>query len=1130
MPARRFLALAATPLLVLTLSAGPAALSAGPAALSEAPTVTEPSRTDALARSWTVTLITGDEVVVASGPTGLRVADIRPAPGRAHIRFFTEQQGQRLRVVPADAVRLLANGTLDARLFDVGQLARLEADRRGGALPLIIQYDSAASQRSAVADLPPGVRRTKRLDAINATAVTVGERSADDLWTHLRTAGSGPVDKVWLDGERRLLLDLSVPMVHAPEAWAAGYTGEGTTVAVLDSGLDATHPDLQDAVIESRNFTSEPSTDDNAGHGTHVASIVTGSGSASTGRYSGVAPDTRLLIGKVCEGFGSCPDSAIVAGMQWAAESGADVINLSLGGPDTPELDPLEQAVERLSADFGVVFVIAAGNSGEDGAGTVASPASADAAVAVGSVTKSGELSLSSSQGPRVGDFALKPDVVAPGVGIVAARARNGWMGGPVDDFYASMSGTSMASPHVAGAAAILVQRHPDWTPNQIKAALMGAADPQPGVGAFQQGSGLLDVAEATSLEVTTTPASVSFGIQRWPHDDDRPITRTVTYRNGSGQPVALDLSLRTAGPDGQPAPSGMFALDRSTVTVPAGGQAEVAITADTSVAAPDGHFTGWLVASDGAAEVTTAFGVDRSIEAYDVTFDLRGRDGLATGDYQLVLGKYGDESWTREPYDADGELTVRLPAGRYLAAARIAGPGANPTSTLLTMPDLRADADKRVVFDAASARPVSVTMPDASAALVDGVAAASAVISTGGEFGPIRQNWAVVADESWDGVFIGQVGEPVARDQFQATVSGVWARPNQDGSFDGSPYVYNWASFAYGSMPNGLVARPRGHDFAHVRATYAVQGGNDETFGLVGALGRSRDRLAFVPFAPNLEVPVPGSRTEYYSTRDIEWTTTFQQNTRVEGGGWMTDADQTSSWRAFRPGERAAVRWNGSVIGPSFAAPSFGDQPWVSRKGNELSAGIMMFADGNLDHVGSSRWDTGRTVLLRDGEIVAESEDPGFLFAELSAEEAEYRLEAIATRSLSDLSTRIEATWTFRSAATEATTALPVAALRFQPRLSDDGSAPAGGSFPLPVVVQRQAGVPAVPVHELSVEVSYDGGATWSRAHIKGDGDSWTALVKHPSQPGTVSLRAAATDRSGNTVTETIIDAYRID
>ncbi|MFD1326283.1 S8 family serine peptidase, partial [Micromonospora sonneratiae] len=169
---------------------------------------------------------------------------------------------------------------------------------------------------------------------------------------------------------------------------------------------------------------------------------------------------------------------------------------------DTPEIDPLEQAVNTLTAQTGTLFVIAAGNDG--GEGTVGSPGSADAALTVGAVDRDDELAEFSSRGPRVGDEAIKPDVTAPGVDIVAARASGTEMGEPVGDSYVTSSGTSMATPHVAGAVALLAQQHPTWKADQLKATLVGSAKPNPGLTAFEQGAGRVDVARAITQTVTT--------------------------------------------------------------------------------------------------------------------------------------------------------------------------------------------------------------------------------------------------------------------------------------------------------------------------------------------------------------------------------------------------------------------------------------------------------------------------------------------------------------------------------------------------------------------------------------------------------------------------------------------------
>ena len=162
---------------------------------------------------------------------------------------------------------------------------------------------------------------------------------------------------------------------------------------------------------------------------------------------------------------------------------------------DTPEVDLLEEAVNRLTAQTGTLFVIAAGNEGP-GESTVGSPGSADAALTVGAVDKQDKLADFSSRGPRVGDGAVKPDVTAPGVDIVAAKAKKSVIGDPVGEQYLRLSGTSMATPHTAGAAALLAQQHPSWKAGELKGALMGSAKPAADQTAFEQGTGRIDVAQ----------------------------------------------------------------------------------------------------------------------------------------------------------------------------------------------------------------------------------------------------------------------------------------------------------------------------------------------------------------------------------------------------------------------------------------------------------------------------------------------------------------------------------------------------------------------------------------------------------------------------------------------------------
>ncbi|GAA3023785.1 hypothetical protein GCM10017559_56480 [Streptosporangium longisporum] len=521
------------------------------------PAPTSPALSAAPAQApVSVTLITGDRVTVTASGAVL----IDRGEGRDGISFVTDEHDGRLRVVPGDAFAPLREGRVDPRLFDVGTLAAFGYDDRRDDLPLVVT-GRGSTARSALrsAMTASGTTVTRDLPAVDGVAVRVPEKGRTRFWndiaggTRARSGGAAGTAKVWLDGLLKPSLDTSVVQIGAPAAWQSGYTGAGVKVAVLDTGVDATHPDLAGRIGARADFTAEPRAGDPDGHGTHIASTIAGSGAASGGRHRGVAPGAEILDGRVCEDH-ACQTSAVLAGMQWAAEQGAKVVNLSLGGGDTPEADPLEQAVETLTERHDMLFVVSAGNFGAER--SVESPASADDALAVGAVDDSEALADFSARGPRAGDSGLKPEITAPGVGITAARSKDRATGsGP----YTGMSGTSMSTPHVVGAAAILAGRHPGWTARTLKAALMGSAQPNPALGVFEQGAGRADVARATAQTVIAEPGGVGFGLRQWPYDDT-PVTRKVTYRNADTSPVTLQLSVEdqpgTAPFTGSPGPS----------------------------------------------------------------------------------------------------------------------------------------------------------------------------------------------------------------------------------------------------------------------------------------------------------------------------------------------------------------------------------------------------------------------------------------------------------------------------------------------------------------------------------------------------------------------------------------------
>ncbi|MFE8953499.1 S8 family serine peptidase [Streptomyces althioticus] len=571
-----------------------------------------------------VTLITGDKVDVGVEDGTWAVRDIESAtrPDGPPVAFHTITRQGKVYVVPDDALGLVGKGLLDWGLFDLSQLVTLAAAGRGNAVPVLVTYTDPA--KADATRKVAGASGGRALPSINGRSMNIADSGR--WWqgvrgktagtsTVARSAGSlADVKKVWLNGLAHVDLEKSVPQISAPVAWERGYDGTGVTVAVLDTGVDAAHPDLSASIVGKADFTGSPTgTKDGHGHGTHVASTVLGSGAASKGLRKGVAPGSKLLVGKVCDDAGQCPDDAIIAAMDWAAHSGAKVVNLSLGGEPTDGTDPMSQALNELSRSTGTLFVVAAGNSGLIPQ-KVVTPGSADDALTVAAVDGNGDMAEFSNRGPRVGDGAAKPDIAAPGVGIVAARAAGTAMGAPVDEYYTASDGTSMATPHVAGAAAIIAQQHPEFSGEQIKALLMDTADDL-GHDLYAQGTGQVDLATATDPRIVTR-GNLNFGRATYPHS---PTTKKITYSNRGDRATTLHLALSAAFADGRPAASGLFTLSTDKVVVPAGGSAEVAVTLDGGVLGSDGAFGGYsglLSARDDSGAIRLSSSVHTFVEA----------------------------------------------------------------------------------------------------------------------------------------------------------------------------------------------------------------------------------------------------------------------------------------------------------------------------------------------------------------------------------------------------------------------------------------------------------------------------------------------------------------------------------
>lgn len=1049
----------------------------------------------------TVTLITGDRVTTwgDSGPAARRTT-VQPGPGREGTTFSTFEHGGHLYVIPSDAAELVSNGTLDERLFDVTTLRESDyADAASDELPLLVSGHGAKTEwdGTTITQALPSIAGSA-LNAVKSELGALWESVTDTSSTGARTLSSG-IDRIWLDGKRSVSLDRSAGQIGAPKAWKSGVTGKGVTVAVLDSGVDQTHPDLKGQEIAQRNFSDADNNEDHAGHGTHVAGTVAGTGGFSHGKYRGIAHGAKILDGKVLDDDGFGKESAIIAGLQWATEKNADIANLSLGGSDTPRIDPLEKAVNDLSESSDTLFVIAAGNDGPS-AGTVGSPGSADAALTVGAVNRKDGLAEFSSRGPRVGDGAIKPDITAPGVGIVAALHSDGTIGKPVDGRYTALDGTSMATPHIAGAAALLAQAHPKYGGSELKSALTSSARPNPELTAFQQGSGQVDVPAALDQSVTTGPTNLSFGVQRWPHDDDKPVTRELTYHNHGDHELTLDLSSEAKGPDGQPAPAEMFTVDRNQVVVPAGGSATVRVTADTSVQSAPGGYSGAIVATNGQQRVRTPMAVTKEVESYDLTVDHTGPKGNPTSAASTYV--LSEDLKTVETLLGKGSSrTIRLPKGHYMLDSTLnTGQGDNTRSFKLFHSGVDLTKDTRIDLDFRRTKPVDIRPPKQAGELL--IEHASHTLRSGGE-----QVTALTTASQPHELFTGHVGPPLPPERLDAAVGGEWS---------GKQGSYHLAWLREGKVPSGLRRSVEQRDLATVRHEIGPTGPDRETT-LSNLASRGRASTAIGTAVP---VPVRGTHTSFYNTDDgVRWTTNL---TRMNGQEIETSLNAPP--RGYQPGREYRYEFNHAPFGPGFPETALAEPPWAWRQQNQFFVTIPLYTDGG-GNAGFSSLLKGRTTLHRDGELIGRTPEADGGSFSVPADAGRYRLSTEATLPEgSELSRKISASWTFESAPGEGIRALPLSAVRFQPELNGN-SAPAGQHAEVPVFLQNVQGQ-RIPAEELTVQVSYDGGKTWTEAPVL-DGEE--VALDYPDRATTVSLRARARDQEGNTVDQTVINAYRL-
>ncbi|MGC4768927.1 S8 family peptidase [Micromonospora sp. DT44] len=1108
---RWLLAVAVTATALTALPGGTA--TAGPGGIAG----TDTPRTSPDGKTHTVTLLTGDVVIVRSTVSGCPQVTIRPVDENAVIDQSCGPDGH-LHVVPARVASQIGS-VLDPDLFDVTALiADGYDDESTPQLPVIVQPATASARVAALADV-------QTLSSIGAVAGHVPKKSpaTAKLATNSLLAGA---KKVWLDrkvratalpaGAKPAGLDRNLTQIDAPDAWKAGYTGKGTRVAVLDTGADFSHPDLAGRVVERADFTAEGGDAvDHNGHGTHVASTIAGTGAASAGQRRGVAPDAQLVIGKVLDDHGSGEDSGIILGMEWAATR-ADVINMSLGGSQADDgSDPLSLAVDALSEQTGTLFVIAAGNNGAQ----ISSPGSAATALTVGAVDRDDKLADFSSRGPLINNNAAKPELVAPGVDIVAARAAGTNLQDPIDRYYESLSGTSMATPHVAGAAALLAQRHPDWTGAKIKAALVGASDPLTGFDPYAIGAGRLNAARALGGPTSDQPV-INLGTFAYPQSGT---SETKLSWTGGSTPATtvLDLDVSIVNHDGQSVPRGAASLSTNRVTLKRGatGAATLRINRKALASRP-GLYLATVTARTGHTVVATtpvSFYVEQP--SYDLTIHTKPMPGLREGAdawINLMVANltdpllfYGGAGGTQ-----GDTFTLRVPAGRYsVLGASIAYYVDSDVqeSTLTAAGDLDVHADRSVTLDPAQARPVTAT--------VDG----AATKTTRTDLTTFQT--AVNGLQWWhqiSGFGVAAAIRSVAVPKPTIGSRRTWAAVNMDSPVGtAKPYRYNIVH----EYTDGVPADP---SFRVTRAEQARLARIDERFHqtdspeMYTTFVRFGETADGVPVTQTFEGVMPPNRTSYLSP-EIVWA-----DQGVYGGLGAMEAP-----RQYRPGSQQSKVWARQPLHSDWYDDPAGDG-WScasppSRTQGNLHLDMVTLTDQHqrADCLQGEVIGVKRTMsLYRNGKLVEQSDRPVADFTVPQAM-ADYRLTFdVDTSLILPISTKVSTSWTFRSAGPDGTGRVPLPLLAVDYALPmDHDNHPVGG--PAELTVRQAHGVKAQKVTSMQVWTSTDDGVTWKSARVTGSGDNYRFDLPKVASGQAVSLRVKAAGNGGSGIEQTVIRAY---
>lgn len=1140
-----------------------------------------------------VTLITGD-VVTYLASTGAPIINVQKA--NSPVTVSADPSG--VYAIPEEARMLVAAGQIDKQLFNVKYLVEEGfSDAAAVNLPVIASLDlgphpASTESLATTSQSLPGLTHAVSLESISGVALDIDKSRAASFWDAAFPEGATPsaagqhsspkIRKLWLDAKVTAALDESVPFVGADTVHNAGLDGRGVTVAVLDTGYDPKHPDLEGRVVGRRSFVGGDVTDRH-GHGTHVAATIAGTGAASEGRYRGVAPGADLLIAKVLNDGGSGSTSGIISAMEWAVREGADVVNLSLGS-DIPSDgdDPFSTSLDALSASSDAIFVVAAGNSGP-GRESVSAPGAAKQALTVGAVSKEGNVASFSSSGPLYQSARLKPEIAAPGVGIVAARAAGTRMPTPVNRLYTRANGTSMATPHVAGAAALVAQARPDLDGQEIKDVLLASATASAD-SVYRVGAGLLSVEKAVKQKARASRPVIDFGPQN--SGGAATVSQVTEIINDSSETQTFSLRLEGSG---DLSATSVFTITPQALTIPPGASAPVTVTFDKSQATVGSQHEARVVAEsktntdDGT--VVIPVGVVYGEQRPDLTVTVSLPDDVSRPagcvaivdvvdfDSALLTSVVTQKSATSD----DCTATVPLKKG-YLHSLSVSMDGTTsdgkPVRLMAMIPEVIGGATKTEQFDFNRAHPVIVNTERSTVA----VSRWPFFVRTGAD--PDTWFW-TGADMTFahptsevrilptDPVSIGRFG---FEDMAQLNDSETPTHPE---------YVYYSRIFLPGAIPDdpsqlnfSLGASNMMTADAEYRKTHDAPTWN----AWHNAIARPR-AFPFVPL-PWSGLQAPSKRTEYYGPTtsatgawsDMEWTDYANVSEALLG----YPATSSPTWRdtgqaltfgvpgnrpmplpaegffegrndsryfchACTDGSGALVlaipaqngdgMWDRHAESFGIASPSLSNWP-SARETLSLTVDGRSIEPVVLDGPGYAPGST-YTATLFDGAVVGEPVE----------------LTQILNKASSVRGAKTQTTWSFtptphsehdhayrcfdsfdRDARSCTPQALPFLNYHIT-GLDSANTISAGGSAEILVSPVYQLGIQG-DIERLDAQMSFDGGLAWTPVpSVAGEDGSHRIRMRVPmEQDGSLaSLRVTAMDSAGVQITQSQLDLFEV-